>query len=140
MYVLEPEESAQTLVSFNECDKEDSKKVLEIAGRYSDEELPQGCRVYQIEFDMKNAEELNDVYLNIDFNGDKAQLYCGDKLLTDWFANGDDWSVALKRYGYPKKMQLVVMPFVEKVYYDLPPKKGCALAGVSAKAEYLAAV
>jgi hypothetical protein len=85
---------------------------------------------------MNNAKELNEVYLNIDFNGDKAQLYSEGKLLTDWFSNGDDWYVALKRYGYPSKMQLVVYPFVEEVYYDLPPKKGCSLSKVTTEAEY----
>jgi hypothetical protein len=60
----------------------------------------------------------------------------GERLLTDWFSNGDEWSVALKRYGYPDKLQLVVCPFVEKVYYDLPAKKGCELVGVNLEAEY----
>jgi hypothetical protein len=86
---------------------------------------------------MEKVEGINDIYLNIDFNGDRAQLLCGDRLLTDWFANGDDWSVALRRYGYPKKLQLVVCPYVDNVYYDLTPKKGCALVDVRAEDEYM---
>jgi hypothetical protein len=85
---------------------------------------------------MKQVEALNDIYLNIDFNGDRAYLFSEGKLLTDWFSNGADWSVALKRYGYPEKMELVVCPFVEGFYYDLPPKKGCELVSVSTEAQY----
>jgi hypothetical protein len=33
-------------------------------------------------------------------------------------------------------MELVVCPFVEGFYYDLPPKKGCELVSVSTEAQY----
>jgi hypothetical protein len=93
-------------------------------------------KVYNINLEINEVSTLNEIYLNIDFNGDKAELYSDGRLLTDWFSNGDDWNVALKRYGYPKDMQLVVYPFKENIYYDLPPKKGCGLVGVSTEAEY----
>jgi hypothetical protein len=136
VYALETLALKGDLASFSECDSKSADKVIEIANRYNDEPLPKGCRVYQIELAIGDASKLNEVYLNIDFNGDKAQLYMGERLLTDWFSNGDEWSVALKRYGYPDKLQLVVCPFVEKVYYDLPAKKGCELVGVNLEAEY----
>ncbi len=136
IYVLEPEETAEASVGFRECDVTLAAKILELADCYGDEKAPEGCRVYEIDFGMKEAAELNEIYLHIDFNGDKAQLFAGGKMLTDWFSNGDDWSVALKRYGYPNKMQIVVYPFVEEVYYDLPPRKGCGLAEVRIEAEY----
>jgi hypothetical protein len=136
MYVLEPEEFAEACASFRECDGMTAKETLGLTNRYSGATVPDGCRVYEIDFTMKAADELNEIYLNIDFNGDRALLFSDGRLMTDWFSNGDDWSVALKRYGYPKKMWLVVYPFVEEVYYDLPPKKGCGLVSVSAQAEY----
>jgi hypothetical protein len=136
IYVLEPEEHAVPKAEFVECDKVAADEVIGIAKRYTNENLPEGCRVYQINFNMKQVEALNDIYLNIDFNGDRAYLFSEGILLTDWFSNGADWSVALKRYGYPEKMELVVCPFVEGFYYDLPPKKGCELVSVSAEAQY----
>lgn len=84
-----------------------------------------------------DVEQLHEVYLHIDFAGDKAELYAGDKLLTDWFSNGEEWVIALKRYDYPKNLKLVVYPFEEEVYYDLPPKKGCELLKVSVETEYI---
>ena len=83
------------------------------------------------------ADALHEVYLHIDYAGDKALLYDGDRLLTDWFSNGEEWVVALKRYDYPTKLKLVVYPFEEEVYYDLPPKRGCELLGISVEAEYM---
>lgn len=82
-------------------------------------------------------DDLHEMYLHIDYAGDKAMLYDGDKLLTDWFSNGEEWVVALKRYEYPKQLRLEVYPFEEEVYYDLTPKKGCELLHISAETEYL---
>lgn len=70
----------------------------------------------------------NDIFLELDFGGDKAELYADGKLIDDWFSNGETWQVALRRYGFPKKLTLKVYPFDDKVYYDLEPKKGCQLA------------
>lgn len=70
-----------------------------------------------------------DVWLELDFGGDCARLYQDGKLLDDWFSNGEVWRVALKRYGYPKKLTLELDPFKPDVYYDLPPKREMRLAG-----------
>lgn len=70
-----------------------------------------------------------DVWLELDFGGDCARLYQGEKLLDDWFSNGEVWRVALKRYGYPTKLTLELDPFKPDVYYDLPPKREMRLAG-----------
>ena len=72
---------------------------------------------------------LNDIFLELDFGGDKAELYVDGKLIDDWFSNGETWRVALRRYGFPEKLTLKVYPFDDKVYYDLEPKKGCSLDG-----------
>lgn len=68
---------------------------------------------------------LSDIFLELDFGGDKAELYADGRLIDDWFSNGEVWRVALRRYGFPKKLVLKVYPFDDKVYYDLEPKKGC---------------
>lgn len=81
-------------------------------------------------------EELHEIYLHINFAGDRAELFDGDRLLTDWFSNGEEWVVALKRYDYPQKLRLVVYSYEEAVYYDLEPRKGCELISISAETEY----
>lgn len=147
LYLLPPENVTEVSVTFAACDDEAAARAIETANRYNDAPAPEGCRVYEINLSYDGlplesqeepdaAGELHEIYLNIDFAGDKAQLYDGERLLTDWFANGDDWAVALRRYGYPGKLRLVVYPFVEGVYYDLAPRKGCALTAVRAETEY----
>lgn len=116
---------------------EETAQVLELANHYNDAPADKGCKVYEIDICIDQfAKELHEIYLNINFAGDRAQLYGKDSLLTDWFANGDGWNVALKRYQYPTKLMLVVYPFHEQVYYDLPPQKGCGLLSVAAEVEY----
>lgn len=41
---------------------------------------------------------VEDLWLDIDYNGDVARLYSGGKLLVDNFYNGQIWHVGLKRY------------------------------------------
>lgn len=78
----------------------------------------------------------HEVYLYLDFSGDRAALYEKDTLLTDWFSNGEEWVVALKRYDYPEKLTIKIEPYQDEVYYDLPPKKGCGLNRADVRAEY----
>lgn len=147
MCLLPPEKLTYVSVNSREVDECEYKKAIELANKYNDIAASDDCKVYNISLSidkMKSEhdtdegyiDELNEIYVNIDFNGDKAQLYADGELLTDWFANGADWFVALKRYGYPKELVLIVYPYEENVYYDLPAKKGCALNEVQAETEY----
>ena len=125
-----------------ECGSAEKEKLLETADKYNDYPADEACAAYNIRLDYEYKEEflkdaaLNEIYLNISFGGDKAQLFDGDRLIDDWFSNGDEWYVALKRYGYPKKLKLVVYPYKEEVYYDLQRKKGCRLLSAAIQAEY----
>lgn len=65
-----------------------------------------------------------DVILKIDFGGDRAELLQDGRLVADWFSNGKEWHIALKRLGMPMEMEIRIYPFDEDVYYDLPPRKG----------------
>jgi hypothetical protein len=98
------------------------EQIKELANQDSDE------RIFEIELAYPKTENVvNDYFLEIDFNGDKAEIYSDGKLLTDWFSNGEVWNVALKRYGYPKSLTVKLYPFRNNVYYDLAPKEGCSL-------------
>ncbi len=96
-------------------------------------EAGKGIYELSLSYQQNTAHE---IYLHMDFGGDRAALYEGDRLLTDWFSNGEEWVVALKRYHYPTKLTLKIEPFEEGIYYDLPPKKGCCLHTVNAEVLY----
>lgn len=145
MYVLPPE--IMTHVSIETTDlrlAQPPEYALQCA--LEQESHQNECKVYDLKLtydkildeyaDEDSEDLLHEIYLTIDFCGNRAQLYRNGQLLTDWFSNGEDWTVALKRYGYPENLQLVIYPFEENVYYDLPPRKGCGLNHITAQAEY----
>lgn len=75
------------------------------------------------------------MYLEIDYAGDRAEVYLNGHLADDWFTTGEKWHIALKRLGDPKELTLRIYstdspipnPYGGKVYYDLPTKQGCEL-------------
>lgn len=159
LYLLPPEVMTNVSVSYKECGGQEKKSAIEAANQVHEEDRKLGadenCKVYAINLELHKVEasesdaeeadetdvefyedELHEIYLHIDYAGDKAELYADGKLLTDWFSNGEEWIVALKRYNYPQNLKLVVYPYKDGVYYDLPPKKGCELLSVAARAEY----
>lgn len=81
--------------------------------------------------------QVHEIYLHIPFNGDRAVLYDENNLLTDWFSNGEEWVIALKRYGYPKNLEVSVYPYEFPVYYDLPPRKGFGCTDIYMEVEYI---
>lgn len=140
-YLLPSEIMTNVSVSYKESGGEEKQKMIEVTNQVHAEDRRLGadehCEVYHISLSMQKDEEdmLHEIYLHMDYAGDKAELYDGDRLLTDWFSNGEEWIVALKRYDYPQELSLVVYPYKEGVYYDLPPKKGCELLSVSVEQE-----
>lgn len=88
---------------------------------------------YEVNIDyslFEGKDNLYDCILTLSFGGDKLYIYNEEgKLLTDWFANGEDVGVALKRFAYPKKLKLVLDEFNENVYYDLDARKENVLVG-----------
>jgi len=41
---------------------------------------------------------LSDLYLRVHYQGDEARLLAGSRLLTDYFFNGTEWQIGLKRF------------------------------------------
>lgn len=145
MYVLPPEIMTQVSVTIQETSQIQPPPYA-IQSILEQEKVHNVCKVYELQLtydkvrdeyaDDTSEDYLQDVYLTMNYGGNRAQLYQDGKLLTDWFSNGEDWTVALKRYGYPKNLTLVVYPYEEEVYYDLQPRKGCELHEASASAVY----
>jgi hypothetical protein len=90
---------------------------------------------YGVSIEVKEFEEIHQLYLETDYLGDKAEVYYNGKLIADWFTTGDMWHMALKRYGYPKELEIRIYPSVEDVYYDLPVEHGCSIKKVSVISE-----
>ena len=145
MYVLPPEIMTRVSVATRET-SQIQPPAYAIQSILEQEKAHNVCKVYELQLtydkvrdeyaDDTSEDYLQDVYLTMNYGGNRAQLYQNGKLLTDWFSNGEDWTVALKRYGYPKNLTLVVYPYEEEVYYDLQPRKGCELHEASAHAVY----
>ncbi len=87
---------------------------------------------------------LHELYLELPFEGDRAEVYQGGKLIDDWFSNGEKWHMALRRFGYPRELTVRVYssdhpisnPYGNRVYYDLPVHPGCRLLEIKALPEY----
>jgi beta-galactosidase len=70
--------------------------------------------------DILNSVE--DVFLQIHYQGDVARLYATDQLLDDNFYNGEPWVIGLKRFATHRNtaMELEILPLREDapVYFD----------------------
>lgn len=103
---------------------------------------------YLVEINKDWSKPPCQLYLEVDYAGDRAEVYIDGKLVDDWFTTGEKWHISLKRFGYPKKMTLRIYPsnktlpnpYGNKVYYDLPVKEGCGLNGAEILPEYKAEV
>jgi len=99
---------------------------------------------YLIQVGQVPADRLHQLYLELDYAGDRAEVYINGKLVDDWFTTGEKWHLALKRFGYPNELILRIYPsdkpisnpYENQVYYDLTLEKGCELSGVKAFTEY----
>jgi hypothetical protein len=67
---------------------------------------------------------LNELYLQVKYQGDVARLYAGNVMLTDNFYNGQVWSVGLRRFmdSRNNSLELSVLPLRKDapVYLELP--------------------
>jgi hypothetical protein len=97
----------------------------------------QKIRRYLIAFQNDFPPEAKDVFLDIAYKGDRAEVYQQGKLIADWYTTGAPWHLALKRYEYPRQIELVIYPSKGGVYFDLPVTQGCELEGITAFCEQM---
>lgn len=88
-------------------------------------------KAYEITINAKDLDKVHDLFLQIDYQGDRAEIYHEERLIADWFTTGDLWHVALRRFGFPRKLELRVYPTVESVYHDLPVEHGWSLKRIN---------
>ena len=94
------------------------------------------CAVYQLDIGAVPAGKVDDVLLHIGFTGDHADLYLDGLLIADWYTTGQPWKVALKRHGYPQKLELRVYPVVNPTYFEIPVPQGMTLDSLQAQPRY----
>ncbi len=63
---------------------------------------------YEIDIDYHG--EANNAFLQIDYGGNTAKLYHDGEYIADNFYNGTMWEIALERFGYPKKLKMIIEP------------------------------
>lgn len=104
----------------------------------------EGRHDYRVRVDYASGKPGHQLYLAIDYLGDRAEVYLGDRLVDDWFTTGERWYLALRRFGFPEELRIRIYdsarplpnPYGNRVYYDLPVEPGCVMTGVEAVPEY----
>jgi hypothetical protein len=82
---------------------------------------------WSISVPARALEGLNELFLQIGYQGDVARLYAGGHLLNDDFFNGLEWNVGLKRFfpgSSAAALQLEILPLRQDapVYLETPQK------------------
>lgn len=96
---------------------------------------------YTLSLNVDQIKNFNNVYLRINYSGDKAQCRSGNKLVADNFNNGTTWSINLAdidmTYGYPLVFELQPFQNHEMIYFDIKPVTGkTAIESVVIEPEY----
>jgi beta-galactosidase len=125
-YGLDGERKTKT-ISFQQIPVASEFEYIEAANG----DLEGTYKKYHIRIDAKGFEKVHELYLETEYLGDRAEVYNDGKLIADWFTTWDVWHLALKRYGYPRELEIRVYPSVKDVYYDLPVEPGCSLKKVT---------
>lgn len=103
----------------------------------------QNTILYEIEICREEtAKESKDAYLILNYQGDSAKLFIEKELEDDHFYQGDNWEIGLRRYGFPKKVQIEVTALkeTEKRFLETLPKmqkgQACLLTEVKIEEEF----
>lgn len=110
-----------------------------------------GSRVYLLELDTDPlaGRAVQDCFLRVDFQGDRADFLINGAKAADWFYNGETWEIGLRRFAdrLPgAKLTLKVYPLraSDTIYMDVPPQLPsdgsplCQLVKAEAAVEYTA--
>lgn len=92
-------------------------------------------RQWEIDVSMGAMPQLNDLFLQIEFEGDVAQLFLDNTPVADWFYDGRTWEIGLKRFAdrlrvQPFRLKITPLSAQQDIYFDLPPtfRNGRALS------------
>lgn len=71
-------------------------------------ESDEGMARYEIKLGMPEDKNLHDYFLILEYAGDSAELYLDGEKIADHFYTGRSWQIGLKRFNYPKILQLKI--------------------------------
>ena len=91
---------------------------------------------YKLNINEIPQNKINDLFLEIDFSGDRAELYIGGKMIADWFTTGLPWRIGLRRFDYCRDYTLKIFPVTKDTYFENNPGKICSLNKSSLHAQY----
>ncbi|MFB6318352.1 beta-galactosidase [Saccharicrinis sp. FJH54] len=79
---------------------------------------------YALMFPDDYPEGLNNLYLEIDYTGNKARVYHDGRLIADDFYNGTTWSTGINRLGFYPAGQILTLEIdplkdATRVYFDI---------------------
>lgn len=120
------------------------------AGRegLSRESLP-GFAAWTLPISCDYLEGLNNLYMDVRYQGDRISVRCDGRLIADNLNNNTDWLMDLKRSGFSlecQELQLEVRPWkaIDRMYFDRAPSSSdegkAAIGSVRLVPEYRAAM
>ena len=92
---------------------------------------------YIIQLDEILNSGLNDLFLIVDFKGDRAELFIDGELVADWFTTGLPWRVGLRRFDYRRDFTLRVYPIIDDTYFECEVDDLYTVRNVSTEAQYI---
>jgi hypothetical protein len=114
-------------VYFKKEDDLAASKITEPPDHFNKTSQP-GFSEWNISVPYGTLENINNVYLDIKYNGDNAELYNGSRLAADNFNDNRTWSIGLNRLetsAEGKTLRLVIYDLSRsaKIFFDIPPLK-----------------
>lgn len=86
---------------------------------------------YRLLLEQKLTEDTLDILLEMNFAGDRAELYNeAGLLLADWYQIDGTWKVSLKTFDYPAALILKIFAADAPVYYEEPVAEGVELQSI----------
>jgi beta-galactosidase len=99
--------------------------------------------IYQVRVPEDALKGVEDFRIRIDYTGDVARAYIGNRLIDDDFYSGHPWVIGLKRFGpevLDKGLTLAILPMPKGspifIQDDPPPEGVATLNGVGAEIVY----
>ena len=73
---------------------------------------------YEIKIEKTSLKNINDIFLIIDFTGDRAELFRNGVMIADWYTTGLPWRISLNRFDYEENFKLKVYPVTKDTYFE----------------------
>ncbi|MGB4659335.1 MAG: beta-galactosidase, partial [Mobilitalea sp.] len=102
-------EQVAVSVSFSNTDRLVPKKIKNTETKITNLTEMRKAMTYDIELNLPEG-QIEDCFLIIAYQGDRAKLYLDGELVADHFYTGRDWEIGMKRFDFPGKLQLEIDP------------------------------